>query len=192
MAKLFGQLGEDGTIRTAVISACERYRYSLARTWDQERAPLVVVMLNPSTADAERDDPTIRRLIGFAKREQAGGILVVNLFAFRATDPADLWREARSGFNVVGPENDQAIRLAILSIGPTCVPERAWARDPGPGDVVVAWGADERADNRAREVSKIIRDLSRAALCLGETKGGRPKHPVRLANATPFRPWRLR
>jgi hypothetical protein len=177
--------------REAHISACGRYRYSLSRTWLPARPPLVVVMLNPSVADAERDDATIRRLIGFARREVAGGLVVVNLFAFRATDPAELWREHAAGFDVVGPENDEAIRRAVETIGPTSAPESAWAHDPGPGDVVVAWGADPRADERARVVSRMLRGWCRAALCLGTTKGGRPCHPLRLSNATRLQPWRL-
>ena len=88
-------------VKAAVISHCKRYRYRLARHWGAGSA-LPFVMLNPSTADADNDDPTIRRCIAFAKREGAGGIVVANLFAFRATSPADMLAAP----NPFGPENE--------------------------------------------------------------------------------------
>lgn len=74
----------------AVVSGDGRYRYALTRTWRPDAPLLTFVMLNPSTADAYADDPTIRRCIGFARREGAAGIRVANLFAYRATSPAAL------------------------------------------------------------------------------------------------------
>src|SRR5262249_62207047 len=77
------------TLRCAAgFSRCGRYRYWLTRTWDAARPAVCWLMLNPSTADAARDDPTIRRCIGLARRWGHGGIVVVNLFAWRAPDPA--------------------------------------------------------------------------------------------------------
>ena len=91
--------GDLLTHSTAVISQDGLYRYHLERRWSD--APfLTFVMLNPSTADAEIDDPTIRRCVGFSKREGAGGIAVVNLYAFRATSPADL-RQASAPYGPV-------------------------------------------------------------------------------------------
>lgn len=77
--------------KTAVISEDGLYRYRLTRSWDSTLEPLTIVMLNPSKADAEYDDPTIRRCIGYAKSLGFGGILVVNLFAYRATNPTELF-----------------------------------------------------------------------------------------------------
>ena len=74
------------TVGAAGISECGCYRYWLTRTWNPRRATLCWVLLNPSTADADRDDPTIRRCQGFARSWGYGGIVVVNLFAYRATD----------------------------------------------------------------------------------------------------------
>ena len=74
----------------ATISECGLYRYSLTRVWDDVLPMCIFVMLNPSTADADIDDPTIRRCINFAKREGCGSLMVVNLFAYRATSPADM------------------------------------------------------------------------------------------------------
>jgi hypothetical protein len=77
-------------IATAVISECGNYRYSLTRIWDHSKPKVMFIMLNPSTADANNDDPTIRRCICFAKSWGFGGLYVCNLFAFRATKPTDL------------------------------------------------------------------------------------------------------
>jgi hypothetical protein len=90
----------------ARFSRCKRYRYVLWRRWDAERPPVMMIGLNPSTADASNDDPTIRRCIGFARDWGAGGLVMTNLFAFRATYPADLKRAA----DPVGPRNDWWIR----------------------------------------------------------------------------------
>jgi hypothetical protein len=110
---------------SAVLSSDGRYRYELWRSWgphDGSAAPcLHVIMLNPSTADAEQDDPTIRRCITLAKRLSFLQLIVTNLFAFRATSPRDLMRAAHP----IGPDNDAHIR-----------------RGAALGDVtLVAWGA---------------------------------------------------
>lgn len=76
--------------KEAVISDCGIYRYSLTRIWDESKPKVMFIMLNPSTADHEQDDPTIRRCISFAKSWGYGGLYVCNLFAYRATNPADL------------------------------------------------------------------------------------------------------
>lgn len=76
--------------KSAIISDCNQYRYLLSRVWDESKPLIMFMMLNPSTADADIDDPTIRRCIGFAKSWDYGGIYVGNLFAFRATIPKDL------------------------------------------------------------------------------------------------------
>lgn len=86
----------------AHLSACGAYRYALRRTWDPARPAALFVGLNPSTADAERDDPTTRRCVRFARDWGFGGLLVGNLFAYRATRPRDL----RAAAEPVGPEND--------------------------------------------------------------------------------------
>lgn len=108
-------------IRSAVISPCGQYRYRLDRRWG-DGPTLGFIMLNPSTADAEIDDATIRRCMGFARREGCGGIQVVNLFAYRATDPAHLLTVA----DPIGPENDLYVRSL-------------------KGPVVAAWGAHPMA-----------------------------------------------
>ena len=74
----------------AELSECGKYRYSLTRIWDETKPKVMFIMLNPSTADANNDDPTIRRCIGFAKSWGFGGLYVCNLFGFRATNPKEL------------------------------------------------------------------------------------------------------
>jgi hypothetical protein len=180
----------------AVLSPCDRYRYLLMRRWVAlgvvpAPPPLVIVMLNPSTADAATNDPTIRKCIGFAERANRSGVVVANLFAYRATDPADLWRAAADGVDVVGPDNDEAIRAAIREDGPTSP-----FLDPGPGDVLVAWGAAptnrgarEVHTRRVAQVLGILRAEGRAAVCLGRSRDGSPRHPLMLAYSTRLEPW---
>jgi hypothetical protein len=154
----------NGTKSRALLSECGTYRYRLSRQWTFGAFRLAWVMLNPSTADAEQDDPTIRRCMGFARAWGYGGIVVVNLFALRATDP----RELRHHADPVGVENDEHIRKV--------------ARDEGA--VVCAWGAHPFASERAAEVLRIIRANQPTALCLGTTKGGAPRHPLYVKGTT--------
>lgn len=107
--------------KSAVISGCERYRYQLVRQWrdDADSKVLHWVMLNPSTADADLDDPTIRKCIGFARFNGFDGISVVNLFAYRSTSPKELtWQRGR--VDVVGPENDLWISKIPLNATVVC------------------------------------------------------------------------
>ena len=97
----------------ATFSRDRRYRYRLWRRWDRSRAVVAFVMLNPSTADAMHDDPTIRRCVGFARAWGFGGVDVVNLFALRATDT----RALRKAADPIGPANDRHLRRAVRSAG---------------------------------------------------------------------------
>ncbi len=157
----------DDMERGASLSSCERYRFRLYRRWSQ--APIVTfIMLNPSTADALADDPTIRRCIGFAKAWGAGGIEVVNLFTLRATDPFQL-------------------TLAADPIGPNANDHLAAAARSGRL-LVCAWGTSNTASlrtaiqARAAEVLGILK--KRELHCLGTTKDGSPRHPLYLAATT--------
>ena len=155
----------------AHLSDCGNYRYTLGRRWD-EGPTATFVMLNPSTADASQDDPTIRRCIGFAKAFGCGGLHVVNLYAFRATKPADLWKAP----DPIGPENDETLRSTFLTAY-------------GEGSpVIAAWGAN--ADPlRARFVEVIARAAGVTLAALGVTKNSAPRHPLYLpATAAPV-PW---
>lgn len=153
-----------GCKRDAALSECSRFRYRLSRTWgDVEAKHLLFVMLNPSTADAEVDDATIRRCVTFAFAGGFHGIQVVNLFAYRATDPADL---KLAGWPV-GPDNDNHIKAAANAAAAVCV----------------AWGAvGERgpANDRVQEVMPILRRAGHAPQCLRVTRSGYPQHPLYL------------
>lgn len=129
--------------------------------------PLVFVMLNPSTADDSKDDPTIRRCIEFARSEGCGQLFVVNLFAARATNPRDLWGMV----DPVGPGNDAAIGEALKL-----------------GTAVAAWGAVRRPQAliRARHVVGSFRVRWR---CLGLNSDGSPRHPLYVPASTPLSPW---
>jgi hypothetical protein len=91
---------------SAVFSTCRRYRYVLRRIWDRSTPPAMFVGLNPSTADEVKDDPTVRRCIGYAKRWGFGGLIMTNIFAFRSTDPNALVELD----DPVGPRNDAWLR----------------------------------------------------------------------------------
>lgn len=149
------------TWKTATISADGRYRYMLTRRWDVFGPTVAWVMLNPSTADAEVDDPTIRRCMGFARDWGYGGIRVVNLYAFRATNPADLWKAD----DPVGPDNNINLRRVFR--------EQLLNKAP----VMAAWGAFAKQD-RVDEVLKMAG--SERLQCLDVTQSGAPRHPLYL------------
>lgn len=144
----------------AVISDCKRYRYLLRRTWDHEKPRALFVMLNPSTADAEEDDATIRSLVRICTALKFGSFEVVNLFAWRATDPDDLAEVD----DPIGDMNDAVIAAAIIRC-----------------DLhICAWGAFKFAQTRGEHLQTKIRATRPAMFCLGKTKSGAPKHPLYL------------
>lgn len=137
------------------------YRYSLGRTWRRQSPWVLFVMLNPSVADAAKDDPTIRRCVNFARAWGYGGIRVVNLFAYRATDPSEL----NAADDPVGPENDGHIVTESLMAEIT----------------VAAWGRSipRKFEDRASEVLKLLLEKSVPRVyCIGMNADGSPKHPL--------------
>jgi hypothetical protein len=143
------------------------YRYMLWRRWGPNPENMITwVMLNPSTADATEDDPTIRRIVGFSRREGFDAARVVNLFALRATDPNELTAAA----DPVGPDNDAQIIASVAMSG---------------GRAIVAWGAHRFAVARAIEVAD--NQLRGADLrCLGLTNKGYPRHPLYMPGEAPL------
>jgi len=159
--------------RKTIFSPCRLYRYTLWREWSaptpllyhtpdphldyhpgKHDQYLMVIGLNPSTADETRDDPTIRRCIGFAKQWGFGALCMTNLFAFRATDP----RKMMGMKKPIGEENDRWLA--------------ACAREAGL--VLAAWGCNGGFMGRSTEVLKLVDNLH----CLHETKDGFPQHPL--------------
>lgn len=156
------------TLSSAALSDCGTYRYRLSRRWGAGRSCLFV-MLNPSTADASLDDPTIRRCAGFARREGFDGMEVVNLMAFRATDPSALPADKTAE----GPDNARHVADAL--------------RDTS-GPVIAAWGAQRAAVPFARPMRGVIARAGRPIVCLGVTKGGDPRHPLYVRGDAPLVP----
>lgn len=149
---------------SAIISDDGLYRYELRRGWlEGDKGIVAFCMLNPSTADERRDDPTIRRCIGFAKRWGFRGIIAVNLFAFRASEP-NLLRKAA---DPIGPENDRYITRA--------------ARESNL--FICAWGLHGALRERDREVLSRLLNTTKLC-CLGTTAGGYPRHPLLLRYKT--------
>jgi hypothetical protein len=148
-------------IGTAQFSRCGRYRYTLERSWTLSQAGYVLfVGLNPSTADAQTDDPTVRRMGQFARDWGFGRMTVCNLFAFRATDPRVLKR-AR---DPVGPANIRVLR--------------AQARRAAL--IVACWGNHGQWQKQAALALPLFIEGRQPLLCFGVTRLGEPKHPLYL------------
>jgi len=137
-----------------VLSDCSRYRYALWRIWKPELPMVMFIGLNPSTADAVQDDPTLRRCMNFAKSWGYGAVCMSNLFAYRATEPKDLLRTK----DPIGIENDQW--LAKLAEDASLI--------------VAAWGNDGRHLDRSDYVAKMFNKLH----CFKVNKSGEPAHPL--------------
>lgn len=148
-------------IRDAFISPCGTYRYQLYRKWaESERMPILWVMLNPSTADHNIDDPTIRRRIGFSKAWGYGAMFVGNAYAFRATDPSAL--VGMTVGDAAGPDNHTHL----------------WQMASRCALTVAAWGA--RGPHYVAEEMK----SPGGVWCIGKTKDGYPKHPLYVKGDT--------
>jgi hypothetical protein len=144
----------------AVFSPCRTWRWRLTREWEGGTGAVFWLMLNPSTADAVRVDPTVRRAVSFSMRWGAARALVGNVFGLRATSPQHLYTHP----DPVGPDNDE--HLAAL------------AREADR--IVVAWGNHARHGERYRSIARILRPHAAKCVCLSTTKGGMPGHPLYL------------
>lgn len=163
-------------VRSAQISPCGRYRYTLDRTWGDPFGPAVYwIMLNPSTADAEVDDPTIRRCISFSKRQEAERMRVVNLWPYRATKPSVLTEAAEAGIDLDGVGGRFYLESALAGWGDEDI-------------VVAAWGASlpSLATERVEWVLAMADEYDTPLNCLGLTKAGHPRHPLYVKGDTPF------
>lgn len=166
--------------RQTVFSPCRKYRYCLWREWptfdmfegcneeecgsERMRQYLMVIGLNPSTADEKTDDPTIRRCIGFAKAWGFGALCMTNLFAFRATKPADMKRaDNPSG------EDNQHYLLQCAS---------------NAGIVLAAWGKHGSFLQQDLTVRQWMGQIAVQLHCLGRNADDSPKHPLYVPAAT--------
>jgi hypothetical protein len=160
VSELHDTVTRGSDLSGAVFSMCDRYRYRLWRVWDNHKPRIVWVMLNPSTADESVLDPTLRRVDDYSKRWGFGGFEVVNLFAWRATDPRDL-RECPVP---VGPVNNSQI-LDAANVA-ACV--------------VAGWGATSWrfVAERRGKVSSLLLTHGHDIYCLRKSKSGHPVHPL--------------
>ncbi|MCL5098512.1 MAG: DUF1643 domain-containing protein [Candidatus Omnitrophica bacterium] len=154
-----------GTLCHAVFSPCRQWRYELWRRWGSDPY-CMFIGLNPSTADEVNDDPTVRRCIRFARQWGYGALCMTNIFAWRATDPADM----KAVPDPVGPGNDAALKRGAA----------------GAGIVIAAWGNHGSHLGRDKEVLAMLSNLH----CLKHTKTGAPGHPLYLRATTTPRPLR--
>lgn len=158
---------------SAVISDCGRYRYRLEREGRGD-GQTTIIMVNPSTADAEKDDATIRKLRGFGERYQWGRIVVGNLFAYRSVDV----RELATAANPIGPDNDAHLMDMLREAD----------------RFIVAWGPasklPKRLRTRYRRVLELAHMVSRQPMSIGKpAKDGHPCHPLMLPYSLELQPW---
>jgi len=154
---MFQVLGKMSIIyKNASFSSCRKYRYSLSRIWDKKKKHVLFIGLNPSTADEEMDDATVRRCLNYAKNWGYGGFIMVNLFAYRTTFPSELKQVQYP----VGKDNDKyIIKLSKKA------------------DITVAtWGNNGNLYNRDKQVLSLVSNL----MCLNVNKSGQPAHPLYL------------
>jgi hypothetical protein len=152
----------------AIFDPTGAYRYLLWREWNPGGRRIAFVMLNPSTADANSNDPTIRRCIGLARRWDYGALEVVNLFAYRATHA----RELRTVDDPVGPENDGYILDVCGRVE----------------SILLAWGNHGTLLNRDREILRLLSGHDNL-YCLHMTRAGQPRHPLYVPNAITLVPF---
>ncbi|MEM9318621.1 MAG: DUF1643 domain-containing protein [Pseudomonadota bacterium] len=150
------QKGDAASV--AIYSACERYRYMLTRVWDLEGQKALFIMLNPSTATEAQNDPTVERCERRARALGFGAFRVLNIFAWRDTDP----KAMRAATDPVGPANDEAITDSL-----------DWA-----DQVICAWGTHGAHLDRGKAVEALLRTSNRPLYHLGLSKEGHPKHPL--------------
>lgn len=168
--------------RSATFSPCRKHRFMLSRIWAPDLPTMMIVGLNPSTADETEDDPTIRRCIAYARREGCGSLFMLNMFSFRSTDPKPL---SRMGLDELTYNNENIRHLKVNA---------KRVRDAG-GLVVVAWGAHGNTIGRASPKGQPYSGFLRIHLgdgplwCLGHTATGEPKHPLYLRSDQPLEYW---
>lgn len=154
--------------QSAHLSDCGTYRFKLERTWDPAGTKVLFIMLNPSTADADQDDPTIRRCIGYAKAWGHGGLLVGNLFPYRATDPRQLLTAEEPWTLTNQVYLGQMAKEAAMVV---C----AWGNGPLV-DRVIARTMHRHGVERYKPLSNLDMPLHYLAYC----NDGTPKHPLYL------------
>lgn len=166
-----GTVATEYLTKGARFSECRRYRYSLTREWDVSKPLIVWCGLNPSTADEDIDDPTIRREVGFSKDWGFGRYLKLNAYAWRATKPKDMFEAQRSGEDIVGEDNDDTILVNLKKAKM----------------FVACWGANIDL-HRSYKLRSLLRGSLRTVHALKLTSKGHPQHPLYMpADTQPFK-----
>ena len=151
---------------SAVLSEDRIYRYELERVWEYHRPTIAWVCLNPSTADENEDDPTLRKCIGFSKLWGYGALFLYNIFAYRATDPKKL---RTVDIDIVGPDNNKCLYTIRYPL-------------------IAAWGCHGSFKYRGREVLGLLRSSSKEVWSfLTDNKNGTPRHPLMTPYSMPIR-----
>jgi len=160
---------KDDAASIAVYSDCELYRYTLTRVWDPAGRKALFIMLNPSTATEMQNDPTVERCERRARTLGFGAFRVLNIFAYRATDPRDM----RAASDPVGPDNDAAMLESL----------------PWADQIICAWGTHGAHRDRGQVVEAMLRASGRPLFHLGLSKDGHPKHPLYIGYKVKPLPW---
>ena len=160
--------------KAASISSCGAYRTRITRVWDAMLPLLPFWLLNPSKADAEIDDPTLRRGMHFGRREGKGGIVFGNAYSYRCTNPKDLPRDAGVAF---GPDNYVALQRIAEDAAASQTP------------IVCGWGAHPIDEDVWYSMAEIVKKTGVETVCLGRTKYGFPRHPLYVRNDAPLIPF---
>jgi len=151
----------------AIFSECQRYRYGLSRVAYPEKKTLMYVLLNPSTADAQKNDPTVARCWVRARNLGYGQMLIGNLFAIRSADPRDIFKES----DPVGPDNDTYLVIMAAAAH----------------TIILGWGNEGAYRGRSKQVVKLLREnYARPLYCLHMNGSGMPKHPLYLRYDLPL------
>lgn len=170
MSGLFSADGLSGSWESgAEFSPCERFRYRLWRRWDRTKPMLMFCLLNPSTADAEKSDPTVTRCGIRARAAGYGGLYIGNIFAFRSTDPANLYGEA----DPIGPCNDDALLMM--------------ANDSE--SVIFGCGNHGAHRGRCAQVLAMLKLANKPIKALAVNASGYPKHPLYVGYETQPKLW---
>jgi hypothetical protein len=152
----------------AIFDVNGRYRYSLWRAWSAHHPRIAFILLNPSTADEQINDPTIRRCMAFARAWNFGSMEVVNLFAYRATDYRDLFKANQP----IGEENNRFLLRAVECCS----------------TIILGWGNRGTFLSRERQVLQLLAGRQNV-YCLGITKDGQPRHPLYIKGDTNLEPF---
>lgn len=162
------------TEKGADFSPCRKWRYKLWRIWNKDKPYVAFCGLNPSKADENINDSTVRKCIKFAINWGFGGMYMMNAFAFRATLPMVMYEFAESGGDPIGKGNNLALEEVFR----------------GAGQVVLAWGNMIRLDrNRADFILDMLKRLNVAPYCFSITNQGQPQHPLYIRNTTTLIPY---